>query len=96
MNFTCVYIMANAPNGTLYVGVTSDLVRRVAEHRTGSLRGFTSQYGVKRLVYFESHDDINPAIAREKQLKKWRRDWKIDLIEQKNPHWDDLYEAILK
>jgi putative endonuclease len=96
MNFTCVYIMANAPNGTLYVGVTSDLVRRVAEHRTGSLRGFTSQYGIKRLVYFESHDDINAAIAREKQLKKWRRDWKIDLIEQKNPHWDDLYEAILK
>jgi putative endonuclease len=96
MNFACVYIMANAPNGTLYVGVTSDLVRRVAEHRTGSLRGFTSQYGIKRLVYFESHDDINAAIAREKQLKKWRRDWKIDLIEQKNPHWDDLYEAILK
>lgn len=96
MYFACVYIMANAPNGTLYVGVTSDLVRRVAEHRTGSLPGFTSQYGVKRLVYFESHDDINAAIAREKQLKKWRRDWKIDLIEQKNPHWDDLYEAILK
>jgi putative endonuclease len=96
MHYACVYIMSNAPNSTLYVGVTTDLVQRTWQHRTGALPGFTKQHGLKRLVYFESHDDINAAIQREKHLKKWRRDWKIELIERANPHWDDLYEGLLK
>ncbi|WP_374375473.1 GIY-YIG nuclease family protein [Dongia sp.] len=96
MHYAWVYIMTNAPNGTLYVGVTTDLVKRVWEHRTGALPGFTKQHGLKRLAYFESHDDINAAIQREKHLKKWRRDWKIELIERDNPRWDDLYEGLLK
>jgi len=96
MYYACVYIMASAPQGTLYIGVTNDLVRRVWEHRIGAAPGFTKAYGLKRLVYFESHDDITAAIQREKQLKKWRRDWKVELIERENPRWDDLYEALCK
>jgi len=96
MYFACVYILTNSPNGTLYVGVTNDLVRRVWEHRTAAVSGFTKRYGLKRLVYYESHDDINAAIAREKHLKKWRRSWKIELIERENPRWNDLYDSLLK
>ena len=86
-----VYLVASRRNGTLYVSVTSDLVRRVAEHRGAAVEGFTSEYGVHRLVYVETHGDIQDAIRREKQVKKWRRAWKLRLIEEANPAWRDLY-----
>jgi putative endonuclease len=89
-----VYILASRVGGTLYTGVTNNLVRRVFEHREKLLRGFTARYNVVRLVYFECHDDINEAILREKRLKKWNRAWKIRLVEENNPNWDDLYPAI--
>jgi putative endonuclease len=82
-----VYILASRKHGTLYIGVTNDLVRRVYEHRTDAVRGFTSRYGVHLLVWFESYDDVANAIAREKEFKKWRREWKINLIEHGNPNW---------
>ena len=90
-----VYILASRPRGTLYVGVTNDLVRRVAEHREGAVPGFTKLYGVKMLVYFEEHADINEAIKRVKQVKRWARSWKIDLIREKNPAWRDLFDEIV-
>jgi putative endonuclease len=90
-----VYIMTNRPNGVLYVGVTSDLVRRVYEHREGLVKGFTKTYGLKTLVYFEEHEDILSAITREKALKKWLRAWKVRLIHKDNPEWADLYEGIV-
>jgi putative endonuclease len=86
----CVYILASRPRGTLYVGVTSDLIGRLYRHREGTLPGFTSRYGVSRLVRVELLGDMASAIAREKQLKRWHRQWKINLIEQDNPHWIDL------
>ena len=86
----CVYILASGHYGTLYIGVTSDLMVRLWQHRTGALKGFTSEHSVKRLVWFEMHGDMLTAIAREKQLKNWRRQWKINLIEAENPHWVDL------
>ena len=89
-----VYIMASERNGTLYIGVTSDLAKRVWEHKQGLASGFTSKYGVHLLVYFEVSDDIVSAITREKQLKKWHRDWKLRLVEEMNPHWNDLYDSI--
>jgi putative endonuclease len=89
-----VYILASQIGGTLYVGVTNNLVRRVYEHRMGLVEGFTKQYGVHRLVYFEQFDDIEQAILREKRLKSWKRAWKIQLIEENNPNWDDLYPRI--
>ncbi len=89
-----VYILASKPNGTLYVGVTSDIVKRVYEHRAGAAPGFTKRYQVKMLVYFEKFDDIEPAIAREKAIKKWRRQWKVELIEKTNLAWRDLYDDI--
>jgi putative endonuclease len=89
-----VYILASRKHGTLYIGVTSDLSGRVHEHRAGIMPGFTSKYAVHRLVYFEMFGMIDDAITREKQLKKWRRDWKINLIERSNPDWADLYEGI--
>jgi len=88
-----VYILASRSNGTLYIGVTSDLVRRVFEHRNGFSR-FTARYGVVRLVYFEVHDSITAAIQREKNIKHWPRGWKIALIEGRNPDWRDLYDEI--
>ena len=88
------YILCNKPHGTLYVGMTNDLVRRVYEHREGIADGFTKRYAIKRLVYFESHDTALAAIAREKTLKRWPRDWKIALIERGNPDWGDLYDRI--
>ncbi|WP_117396213.1 GIY-YIG nuclease family protein [Maritalea myrionectae] len=89
-----VYIMSNKMNGTLYVGVTSDLVRRVAEHREGVVEGFTKDHELKRLVYFEAHDEIGAAIQREKSLKRWSRAWKVELIQKFNPFWDDLFDQI--
>jgi len=89
-----VYMMTNRPNGILYVGVTSDLVRRVWEHREGCTEGFTKQYGLKRLVYFEQHDDIRSAIQREKNIKHWSRAWKVGSILCDNPEWRDLYDQI--
>lgn len=86
-----VYILASQRNGTLYVGVTSDLIRRVQEHREGLVPGFTKRHAVKLLVYFEAHRDINEAILREKRIKRWRRKWKLDLIEAQNPQWRDLW-----
>jgi len=85
-----VYILANKRNGTLYIGVTNNLEKRVAEHREKIIEGFTKKYDVSLLVYFEETLDFNSAIAREKQLKKWNRDWKLRMIEKFNPNWDDL------
>ena len=85
-----VYILASKPNGTLYVGVTSDLVRRIEAHRSHAIAGFTRKYKVEQLVYFELHDDMLEAIQREKRMKKWNRAWKIELIEKTNPDWSDL------
>ena len=90
-----VYILASSKNGSLYIGVTSDLVRRIYEHREGLVDGFTKKYGIKTLVYFEYGGDINSAILREKQLKKWHRSWKLKLIEKDNPFWRDLAEEFL-
>jgi len=89
-----VYILASKLGGTLYIGATNNLVRRVYEHRTGAVAGFTKEYGVHRLVYFEPHTDIEAAIRREKRLKSWNRTSKIKLIETTNPNWDDLYSQI--
>jgi putative endonuclease len=89
-----VYILASERNGTLYVGVTSDLPRRMYEHREGLLDGFTKRYGIKRLVHCEIYEDPETAIQREKRLKKWNRAWKVDLIEQANPQWLDLHAAL--
>ena len=89
-----VYLLASERNGTLYLGVTSDLRRRVYEHKNKVVRGFSQRYGVHRLVWFEIYDDPVNAIAREKEIKKWRRAWKLRLIEQSNPQWVDLYEQI--
>jgi putative endonuclease len=86
-----VYILASRKHGTLYIGVTNELLRRTYEHREGLVEGFTRRYGVKRLVYYETYQDIREAIQREKALKEWRRDWKIALIERDNPDWCDLY-----
>jgi putative endonuclease len=87
-----VYIMASGRNGTLYIGVTSELVARVQQHKLGLIEGFTERYGCKCLVWFERHDDMASAIRREKSLKRWLRQWKIDLIERENPRWRDLSE----
>ena len=89
-----VYILANKPRGTLYVGVTNHLARRAWEHRESVAEGFTKRYDVKTLVYIESHEDIREAIAREKKLKRWRRAWKIELIGRDNPSWRDLFDEI--
>ena len=90
-----VYLLASKRNGTLYIGVTSDLIRRVYEHRNGVVEGFTKKYHVDVLVYFEEHQDIQKALEREKALKKWKRDWKLKLIEKENPGWDDLYDRLV-
>ena len=90
-----VYLLASQPHGTLYVGVTRDLVRRVHEHRSKLVEGFTARYGVDRLVWFESTESVEAAIVREKQIKRWNRAWKIALIEAENPVWADLYESLL-
>ena len=91
MKQPCVYILANKPNGTLYVGVTSDLIRRVWQHQHDMGGGFTKRYGVHTLVWYEPHTTMAEAITREKRLKEWKRDWKLVLIEKDNPTWRDLY-----
>ncbi|MFT3941507.1 GIY-YIG nuclease family protein [Rhodopseudomonas sp.] len=91
-----VYLLASRKDGALYVGVTNDLVRRAYEHRTKAVPGFTSKYNIARLVWFEIHDDPISAITREKEIKKWRRAWKVALIERANPGWDDLFETIAR
>ncbi len=90
-----VYIVTNWRNGTLYVGVTADLIRRISQHRSGEIKSFTQKYWLNRLVYFERHEEILDAIAREKARKKWLRAWKVELIEKENPEWNDLYDGIL-
>ena len=92
MKRPCVYILASRRNGTLYVGVTADIVSRVWDHRSGAVDGFTKTYGVHLLVYVEFHETMAEAILREKQIKEWRRTWKIELIERANPQWRDLYD----
>ena len=87
----CVYILASKPKGTLYTGVTSNLLQRVWQHKNNQVKGFTEKYDVKQLVYYEVTEDIVSAITREKQIKKWNRVWKIELIESMNPNWNDLY-----
>ena len=89
-----VYVLASRRNGTLYIGVTNNLVRRVWEHREGLIDGFTKQYGVTRLVYFECFEDVRQAIHREKRLKKWKREWKMNLIQETNVEWNDLYDQL--
>ena len=89
-----VYILASDRNGTLYIGVTNNLIRRIYQHKHESTDGFTKKYRVKTLVYFEIFDTALNAISREKQLKNWRREWKLNLIEQSNPYWNDLYPQI--
>ena len=89
-----VYIVTNRPNGTLYVGVTEDLARRAWEHRPGLVQGFTKKYGLKRLVFAEYYDDMRSARQRELNMKHWRRAWKVRLILDQNPEWDDLYERL--
>lgn len=91
-----VYILTSYKNGTLYIGVTDNLVRRVWEHKNDLVKGFTEKYGVHNLVYYEVHQDIEQAILKEKQLKKWNRNWKIKLINKTNPSWSDLYENIIR
>jgi putative endonuclease len=91
-----VYILASRPGGTLYIGVTNDLIRRIFEHREGVVRGFTERYGVKMLVYYEEHATVEAAIRREKNIKHWSREWKIDLILSMNPDWRDLYDEIVQ
>ncbi|HQR12749.1 MAG TPA: GIY-YIG nuclease family protein [Casimicrobiaceae bacterium] len=91
----CVYILASARNGTLYVGVTSNLIQRVWQHKEGFVDGFTKKYGVKQLVWYEQHDVAESAICREKQIKKWNREWKVQLVEAQNPYWNDLYSQVV-
>jgi putative endonuclease len=91
-----VYIMASKRNGTLYIGVTSDLIKRVYEHKNDLVDGFTKKYGVHSLVYYEHTEDIKSAIEREKRLKTWNRQWKLRLIEEVNPEWKDLYEGLIE
>jgi len=90
-----IYIMANKTNSTIYIGITSDIVKRVYEHKNAIEDGFTKRYNLKKLVYYEVYSDIEEAIKREKQLKTWKRDWKNKLIEDMNPEWADLYDGIL-
>ena len=91
----CVYILASKPNGTLYIGMTSDLVRRVYQHKKNLADGFTKKYSVHQLVYNEITNDVESALTREKQLMNWKRQWKIELIQKNNPQWNDLYEDII-
>ncbi len=95
MKQPCVYILASRRNGTLYVGVTSALIRRVWEHKQDLVEGFTRRYGVHRLVWYEPHPSMESAIRREKAMKEWKRKWKLELIESMNPDWRDLYEELL-
>jgi len=90
-----VYILASKRNGTLYIGVTNNLLERVRQHKCNYVEGFTKKYSVHNLVYYEVYKDIHSAIAREKRMKKWKREWKIKLLEKSNPNWDDLYYKLI-
>ncbi len=90
-----VYMLASRRYGTIYTGVTADLIKRTWEHQEGFIKGFTKEYGVKQLVWYETHEDIHSAITREKQIKKWNRAWKIRLIQEHNPLWRDLYKEVV-
>jgi putative endonuclease len=92
----CVYLLATRKNGTLYIGVTSDLTKRIWQHKNKEIEGFTKKYAIDKLVWFEQHPNAESAITREKQLKKWTRAWKIQLIEETNPDWQDLYGTIAR
>ena len=92
MKAPCVYILASKPNGTLYVSVTSNLVQRVWQHKNDLVEGFSKRYGIHRLVWYEAHESMESAIMREKMLKRWKREWKIRLIQEANPKWADLYD----
>jgi putative endonuclease len=96
MKESYVYILASQRNGTLYIGLTSDLIKRIWEHKNKFVPGFTEKYNVTMLVYYEIFNDITLAAAREKRLKEWKRQWKIDLIEKMNPYWRDLYQKIVQ
>ncbi len=91
----CVYILASRQNGTLYTGVTSNLPKRIWEHKNNMVEGFTNKYGIHILVWYEVHDTMDSAILREKRIKKWKREWKIRMLEKNNPQWRDLYPDIL-
>ena len=95
MKQPCVYILASKGNGTLYIGVTSNLIKRVHEQKTNAVKGFTQQYSVHALVWYEMHETMQTALSKEKTLKNWKRAWKLDLIEKENPEWRDLYPIII-
>lgn len=95
MKQPCVYLLASRRNGTLYLGVSADLVKRVSQHRSGAIAGFTNTYHVQLLVWFEMHETFAKAIAREKAIKEWKRAWKIELIQARNPYWLDLYPGLV-
>jgi len=95
MKQPCVYLLTNDRNGTLYIGVTSDLIQRIWQHKEGVVDGFSKKYGLKMLVWFELHSTMESAIAKEKAMKEWKRGWKLELIEKANPEWRDLYEDLL-
>ncbi|MCH9852157.1 MAG: GIY-YIG nuclease family protein [Alphaproteobacteria bacterium] len=95
MKYPCVYILANKKNGTLYIGVTSNIVQRIYQHKHKMVEGFTEKYGVNLLVYYEQHATMETAILKEKQMKEWQRQWKINLIERENPQWLDLYDSLV-
>ena len=95
MKQPCVYIMSSRPRGVLYVGVTSDLVKRAWEHRNHFVAGFTRKYSVDRLIWFEMHETMDSALAREKSIKRWKRAWKIEMIERSNPEWRDLFDEFV-
>ena len=94
MKAPCVYILCSSRNGTLYVGVTSNLIQRIWQHKNGLAEGFTSDYKIHQLVWYEQHETMDAAITREKQIKKWNREWKLKMIEQTNPDWRDLWNDI--
>ena len=94
MKTPCVYILASKPNGTLYIGVTSNLVQRIWQHKNDFVEGFTKRYRVHRLVWYEVHESMESAILREKAVKKWNRAWKVELIEKNNPTWRDLHDEV--
>lgn len=95
MKQPCVYLLASRKNGTLYVGVTSDLIKRIWEHKSDAVEGFTKKYGVHTLVWYETHENMESAISREKAIKGWKRQWKLELIEKENPQWNDLYSSVI-
>jgi putative endonuclease len=96
MKLPCVYIVTNKANTTLYIGVTSDLIKRIWQHKNGFVAGFTKKYNLHKLVYYEQYEDMYSAICREKGLKKYKREWKLSLIDAMNPFWHDLYYEIIK